>query len=218
MTPLITAAALFDPLSAAIVVGGTLLVVLLRSPWSELRGDLHTLVARKHLHQAVASVARLEQAISRVGPFAVDPAVPEDADLDMAARLLCHAPRPAELETLFAEQRVHRTNAVEQACALVTSAAETAPTLGLIGTVLGLMSLFSTGGTAALSGGGLSTALVTTLYGAVLGTLILAPLASRVAARARGEDKVRIALEARLLALADRHTRPASGPPLKAVA
>ena len=79
------------------------------------------------------------------------------------------------------------------------------------------MTLFADGGAAALSGGGLSTALLTTLYGAVLGTLVLAPVASRLAARARVEDEVRLTLEARLLALADQHGR-AGVAPLKAVA
>lgn len=205
---MLDAAALFDPASAAIVLGGTVLVALLRASPRRLRADLATAFARARLVEAAASLARLEQAIGRAGTFAVDPAIAGDADLDAAARRLCRTAPRDELVALFAAQRAARARATERAAALFTDAAETAPTLGLIGTVIGLMALFAGGGAGALAGGGLSTALLTTLYGAVLGTVVLAPIASRLTARARDEDEVRATLEARLLALADPRGRP----------
>ena len=209
---------LFDPLSAALVGGGTLLTALLRSPWAEVRAGARLAFGRGGLGAAAVSVARLEQAVERAGPYAVDPAVPEDADLDAAARLMCRADPVAEMDALFAAQRARRRAAGERACALFVDAAESAPVLGLIGTVVGLMSLFADGGAAALGGGGLATALATTLYGAVLGTLVLAPLASRLAVRLSAEDEVRQALEHRIVRLCESPAPGGSVVPWRAAA
>ncbi len=204
--------ALADPAAAGFLLGGTLVATLLRSPAGDLRAAWRLVVRRPALDRAGVALARLEQRARDRGLFAIDPALP-DPDLDEAARLLAHAPAPDRLAALFASQRGRREDRARAASALFAQAAETAPTLGLIGTVLGLMSLFSSGGSAA--DGGLATALATTLYGAVLGTLVLDPLAARIAARGEAEEECRRALEARMLALL---ARSADAPPLRLAA
>lgn len=205
---------LIDLPSLAIVVGGLSAATILRTPAADVRQAFSAAV-RRPLSQAVsAQVARLEQAVALRGRFAVDPAIGADDDLDAAARLLVRGDTSEAIRGFLDEQRSRRSEAAAMHRAVFAEAAEAAPVMGLIGTVLGLMSLFADGGSGALSGGGLATALTTTLYGAVLGTLILSPLAARIGSRVHREEAVRRQIEARLLALADRSGRDGIGPRL----
>lgn len=197
-----TPADLIDLSALTLVVGGIALATLLRTPWAELR-ETFAAVARRPLSAAVgAELARLEQAAARHGRFAVDPALPADPDLDAAARLIARGSGRAAVADLLDGQRARRADGLARHRALFDGAAETAPVLGLIGTVVGLMALFADGA-GALSGGGLATALTTTLYGAVLATFVLSPLSARLAARTAREEAERLGLEARLLALVE---------------
>jgi len=67
--------------------------------------------------------------------------------------------------------------------------AKIAPAFGLIGTIIGLIAMLGNiGGDISIIGRGLQTALITTLYGAVLANLILIPM--RVKLENRNEEEV----------------------------
>ncbi|MDX1924246.1 MAG: MotA/TolQ/ExbB proton channel family protein [Rickettsiaceae bacterium] len=63
---------------------------------------------------------------------------------------------------------------------LIRRGAELAPAYGLIGTIVGLVQMLSAIQDINLIGEGLSLALLTTLYGAILAYLVLVPLASKL--------------------------------------
>ncbi len=85
----------------------------------------------------------------------------------------------------------------ERAAQVLRRAAEIAPAMGLIGTLVGLVQMLSRLNTPETIGPAMALALLTTLYGAILGTLLLGPLAAKLDRRAEGE-----ALNHRLLLVA----------------
>jgi chemotaxis protein MotA len=89
-------------------------------------------------------------------------------------------------ETLDVEARLSAEREEEQA-QVFDAAARSAPTLGVLGGVLGLMRAFELA-PASWSGGtahGVAAALVATVYGVGLASLVFQPLATRLRARAR---------------------------------
>lgn len=66
-------------------------------------------------------------------------------------------------------------------------AAEVAPAMGLIGTLIGLVQMLGRLSDPAAIGPALAVALLTTLYGAVIATMVLAPLAAKLERDAEAE-------------------------------
>ena len=72
----------------------------------------------------------------------------------------------------------HKTGA-----SIIRRASEVAPAMGLIGTLVGLVQMLSQLNDPSSIGPAMAVALLTTFYGAILGTVILAPMAAKLAAR-----------------------------------
>ncbi|MBE1237764.1 MotA/TolQ/ExbB proton channel family protein [Phaeovibrio sulfidiphilus] len=92
-----------------------------------------------------------------------------------------------EIEAILL-QDIH-SNAVryDRAVAVLRRGAEVAPAMGLIGTMIGLVQMLGRLSDPASIGPGMAVALLTTFYGAILGNVVLLPLASKLERRA-GEE------------------------------
>ena len=90
--------------------------------------------------------------------------------------------------------------------------------MGMVGTLVGLVRMFSVMNDPAAIGGAMAVALLATLYGAVLANLVLMPIAQRLRARARVEAFERARLAEPLIALARREAPRVSATRLASVA
>lgn len=184
---------LFDPLSAAIVLGGTVAAVLLRCGRQDARCAL---VAVAHLFARPFNVARVRaelalqiQAIGEDGLVRAEPRRFGDGEFDeLSAALVRHR----SIQALYDEhERYRRRRSVLAGTAgrVLAEAAELAPVLGLAGTLLAL------GGLSAVADGdyarSIGTAVTTTLYGLIAANFLFAPLSTAVERRARFEEKAR---------------------------
>jgi chemotaxis protein MotA len=191
---------LIDPGAVAIVAGGTVLACAARSGWRDFGGALRQAggllrrqfdadANRKALALAVSS-------IQREGPHRADPALPPDRQLGMMLETFL---RQGSLETLHAARRTQRAldEARRSSAAQVFSwAGELAPVFGLIGTLFGLTQL-APGNAASPSTAimaAVSTAVLTSLYGALLAHLLCYPLAGAIERRGIDEQRARDAL------------------------
>ncbi|HSJ78776.1 MAG TPA: MotA/TolQ/ExbB proton channel family protein [Erythrobacter sp.] len=193
---------LIDPGAFAIVVVGTVLACAARSGWRDfgaalqqagglLRRRFDADANRKALALAVSS-------IQREGPHRADPALPPDRQLGMMLETFL---RQGSLETLHAARRAQR--ALDEARRISAAqvfgwAGELAPVFGLIGTLYGLTQLApgnaDSPATAIMAA--VSTAVLTSLYGALLAHLLCYPLAGAIERRGLEEERTREALSA----------------------
>lgn len=196
-----------DPLAFAIAGGGTMAAVILRTPFADLgRGvaALRTLGrAQFDVAPLLAQVAALTRIAQRHGIIALDRSVISDPDVAAAVEAAVDGlPRSSVvqlLETRFRARAEHYRTAQD----MWNGAAELAPAMGMIGTLIGLVSMFVSMTDPATIGAAMAIALLTTLYGAILASLILAPIAARLKRMARHEMQERLRLVAPLAALAD---------------
>ena len=204
MSPL----AFFDPLALALVLGGTLLATVLRTPARDLGRAVRALAtlprAPFSAEPLLGQIAALGRIARRHGAMALDRSVVADADLAAAVTGIVDGVPPdaiaAELEHARAA-RVERHLATAEVWA---GAAEAAPAMGMVGTLVGLVRMFASMSDPAAIGGAMAVALLATLYGALLANLVLMPVAHRLRARARVEAFERTRLAAPLFALAAR--------------
>lgn len=192
--------ALIDPGAFLIVMAGTVLACVARCGWHNFGAALReagTLLVpdfdddanRKALAQAIT-------AIRRDGPNRADPALPPDRALGMMLETYL---RHGSIEVLRRTRRSER--ALDEARRVSAAqvfgwAGELAPVFGLIGTLYGFTQLTPNAAatTTVTIMAAISTAVLTSLYGALLAHLLCFPLASAIERRGLAREQRREAL------------------------
>ena len=201
-------ARLIDPVSLALVAGGSMLTAALRST----RGDLtragralgpllRTRPDRDEL-RARRTARSVEQVVEAKGIYCADRAAGECAFVRQAALRLADTPTPAAFSEWANEELRARHDRHAAAAAVWRSAADAAPNMGMIGTVLGLVAMFASMDDAARIGPAMALAMLTTLYGLFLGTLLFGSVASRLERLSEAELRWQAAILGRLEKLA----------------
>lgn len=206
MTPVL--APFLDPIAFAIVGGGTLAAAILRTPLRDLIrgiGALSTLCTphfrAEPLLEQIAAFGRIAR---RHGVMALDKSVIADPDMAAAVAAIVDGATPDEVAELLRQRHRARTERAVAVCELWSAAADTAPAMGMVGTLIGLVGMFVKMQDPSAIGAAMAVALLATLYGALLANLVLAPIAARLRRRARDEAVERLRLDAPLIALATR--------------
>lgn len=186
----------FDPFSAAIVLGGTVAATILRCGWRDSRAAFQAvaqLFTPAFDSERVRSELAIQvQEISEDGLVRAAPHVVGDGEFDELSQALVQR---RSIGALYQEHERHRTRRIALAGAAdraLSEAAELAPVLGLAGTLISLGGL-----TSAAEGDyarAIGLAVTTTLYGLVAANFIFAPLGGAVERRARAEERARQAL------------------------
>jgi chemotaxis protein MotA len=195
-----------DPLALAIVGGGTAMGVVLRTPARDLvRGISALRVLGRRRFDAeplLGQIASLTRIAKRHGLIALDRAVIADPDMAAAIAAVVDGATSDQVTVLLEHRRIGRLERHRAAAEMWSGAAELAPALGMIGTLIGLVQMFTSMRDPAAIGGAMAVALLTTLYGGVLASFVALPIASRLKRQARHEAQERARLEAPLAALA----------------
>lgn len=195
-----------DPVALSIVGGGTMLGAVLRTPSGDLvRGIAAVkMLTRKRfdVEPLLAQAAALTRIARRHGVIALDRSVIDDPDIAAAVEAVVDGATPERVTTLLEERCIARHERHRAAADLWTGAAELAPAMGMVGTLIGLVQMFSAMKDPHAIGAAMAVALLATLYGALLASLVASPIASRLRRRARHEAIERGRLQAPLAALA----------------
>jgi chemotaxis protein MotA len=209
-------ATFYDPLALALVGGGTALTTVLRTPAADLARAIAALpmLARRRFSAAplLEQLAAQARIAKRHGVIALDHSVIADPDLAAGLAAIVDGAGPEDVTALMDERRQARLERHAAAIDAWRGAAEAAPAMGMVGTLIGLAAMFAGMRDPQAIGGAMAVALLATLYGALLGNLLLQPIAQRLANRARTEAFERSRLVRPLAVLAEREAprlRPA---------
>lgn len=183
-----------DPASAAIVIGGTLLATFLRCGIGDVRAALAALASltrnRFDARHAKAELAIQVREIHQDGLVRAAPHHFGDSEFDDVADAIIETRRIDALHAAHARHRARRCEANDRAVQALSQAAELAPVFGLAGTLVSLSQLRVDGAMPDLTGA-IGMAVLTTLYGLLLGNLVFAPLARLVERAAQAEERDR---------------------------
>ena len=197
-----------DPAALAIVGGGTLLAVVLRCELRDLGRAVLALgvLGRRHFRAdtLIEQVAALCRIARRHGVLALDRSVIADADVGAAVAAIVDGAEPDAVAALMDHRRRARIERHIAAADVWAAVAEVAPAMGMVGTLIGLVKMFLAMADPAAIGAAMAVALLATLYGALIASLIGMPVAARLRRIARDEAFERTRLVAPLVALATR--------------
>lgn len=195
-----------DPLAIGIVLGGTAISVMLRNRVADVAralAALGTLSRRPFGADALLDqTASLERIARRHGLFSLDRSVIADPDMAAAVEAAVDGASAGQVERLVNDRVTARAERHRAAIEVWTGAADAAPAMGLIGTILGLVQMFASMQDPATIGAAMAVALLATLYGALLANLVAMPVAARLKRLARAEATERLRLAAPLAQLA----------------
>ncbi len=189
----VNGAIFLDPVAIVLVFGGAALVAAMRSTGRDLArsvaalGPLVRTRADAEAQAARVAVNRIVERTAHGGLATADRAPVVESFLARAAVKLSDSRDPSAF-TVWAEgelaARAERHGAVH---AVWRAAADAAPAMGMIGTVIGLIRMFSAMDDPSKIGPGMALALLTTLYGVIVANCVAGPIGARLERLSRAE-------------------------------
>ena len=199
-----------QPTGALIVLGGTLGVTLITTPPSSL---FHSISRVRHLFSApsadrgalIEEMVQYARLARRGGTMVFERVAPSSSDdfLRSALLLALDVKDRAELQTALEMELRLRERQGEADAKTFEVAGGFAPTLGIIGTVIGLIDVMRQFSNIQAVGAGIGTAFVSTIYGLVLANLLLLPMAHRIHARVAERFEIQELMAEGVLCLVD---------------
>lgn len=183
-----SARAFLDPPSLLIVLGGTLAVTTASFSLGDVavawRSAAAVLVHQRLDPKGVArQVILLAEAARRAGPETLRNVLPElrgEPFLHRSVTLITEGHPPDTIEQMLTGEVEATVGAQGKSAGVLRRASEVAPAMGLIGTLVGLVQMLGSLSDPSAIGPAMALALLTTFYGAVLGNVVLSPLAAKV--------------------------------------
>jgi chemotaxis protein MotA len=201
--------AFIDPPSMMITIGGSFAALFINFPLKVCLSSLSVikkcfLVKLPEPKDVIAQFKNLAVVVRKDGMLALEKEL-ENIDDDFMKRGLEIVISGAEegqiravLETeLSAIENRHLTGKK-----IVESTGAAAPAFGMIGTLVGLVQMLQSLDDPSKIGGGMATALLTTLYGAIIANVACIPLAGKLETRSKDEVAIRELMISGITALA----------------
>jgi chemotaxis protein MotA len=198
-------AGLLDPVSLFIVFGGTVTASAVTASTADLRRALRALKPMltvrpdRNAEMAHNALRQIQRIADYKGTVCIDRV---KTPLDFVHKAACRLADADSSEAFRHWARAEldeRRARQEGAIAVWRSAADAAPAMGMIGTVLGLFFMFGSMNEPSAMGPAMATAMLTTLYGLVISAGIAGPVATRLerlsVAERRWQQEVLDALE-----------------------
>ncbi len=186
--------ALFNIPSIVIVIGGTIATAFVAFPLSRMIGLVGVLMNaffdRGHdpRHTADLLVSMAEQS-RREGLLSLETKAQtiEDPFIKKAMLLMIDGTDPERLRTIMEIELASREERHEQGAAVLESLGGFAPTLGIIGTVLGLINVLSNLSDPSSLGHKIAGAFIATFYGVFTANMMFLPLGAKLKGKAKHE-------------------------------
>ena len=177
----------WDVSSLFITGGGSLASVLIAIEWKNL-GKIRTIVGMTFRPYTIDVAAMIDTLVTfaekarREGVLALEDDVAEvqDTFLKRAIQLVVDGTDPEAVKTIMENEISQMENRHAQARKILEDWGYFAPSWGMIGTLVGLVAMLKTLSDKASIGPKMATALLTTLYGAILANHFLLPMASKL--------------------------------------
>lgn len=122
---------------------------------------------------------------------ALEPELRKDPFLARAAQLVTDGYNGDDIDRVLGQEVDALAERHRQAASILRRASEIAPAMGLIGTLVGLVQMLAQLDDPASIGPAMAVALLTTFYGAIIGMVILGPLAAKLERNSSDETMIK---------------------------
>ncbi|MFE8070433.1 MotA/TolQ/ExbB proton channel family protein [Marinobacteraceae bacterium S3BR75-40.1] len=179
----------------AIVVFGTFAVTLIKHRLSSLVGAFklafHTAFVDRTPHPMtlISQVRELAQTVRKDGILGLEDFETDEPFLRKAINLAVDGHPPEFIEDALLQDMQQTLERFEVAEGVFRGIGDSAPALGMLGTLVGLVQMLNTMDDPSNIGPAMAVALLTTFYGAFIAQLIALPLADKLQLKARDAQR-----------------------------
>lgn len=198
----------WDRPSIIMVAGGAIFVTLASNLVDRVLKTAKVLknvlfVRRSSIPDTIAQIVALSETARRDGILSLESAVKDMDDQFLAngIRLVVDGTDAEDIESILNAELDAMDQRHGQAKAIIDLMGKYAPAFGMIGTLVGLVSMLKNMNDPSAIGPGMAVALLTTLYGAVAANMFLLPLADKLSVRNDEELLLRTVIIKGLLSL-----------------
>lgn len=203
----------FNVPSLMITVGGSFAALLINFPLRSVLGVFGVVKQcfTTKLPEANAVIEQFKELAAvarRDGVLALEERIPDidDPFMSRGVEMVIGGTSKEEIQSVLETEidQVEARHKVGKKILEATGAA--APAFGMIGTLIGLVQMLRTLDDPSKIGGGMATALLTTLYGAIIANLFCIPLADKLENRSKQEVLIREIMICGMIALVEGQT------------
>ncbi len=175
-----------------IVVGGTIAATLINQKLRYVIGAFSVamnafLDRGRPIHEIVTAVQELTQTAKKEGPLGLEKVEVSDPFLARGVNLVIDGMEKEFVLSSMKHELAQLRTRHQRGQQIFRFMASTAPAMGMIGTLIGLVNMLQTLDDPASIGPAMAVALLTTFYGAVLAFLVFGPIAEKLEARTKEE-------------------------------
>lgn len=206
---------LWNPSAALVVLGGTLGAVMVRRGFSGIASSVRAVWQLRHKDEEakghnieIAKLAWLARSANKSGVKVYEDYAEQTDDVLIAQGLILVADRVKreQIDEVMKRRLALEYDEGMHDSATLEAAGGFAPTFGILGAVLGLISVLRVLDQPEALGMGIATAFVATIYGLSISNLVFFPLAARLRERHESRIKRREELTSVILSLVENQT------------
>ena len=185
-----------DVPSLLIVVVGTIFVVLMKFTLAQFLGCFKV-AGKAFMFKLVAPVDLIEEVVEladdarKNGLLALEGKEVSDDFLQQGITLLVDGHDPDVLRGLLNRDMAETVKRHDVGSQVWKQMGDTAPAMGMVGTLIGLVAMLSNMSDPASIGPAMAVALLTTLYGAMVANMLALPISDKVALRREEESTLK---------------------------
>ena len=178
----------------AIVVGGSFAAAMVAESMGScinaIKVALNALFNRSpSVMNTIEVIVELSGIVRKDGILALENQEIQDAFLARGVRFAVDGVPPEEVQSLLRTEMVAMKQRHKRGQQLFKFMASTAPSMGMVGTLIGLVQMLQTLDDPSAIGPAMAVALLTTLYGAVLAFLVFGPVGTKLEHRSNEESE-----------------------------
>jgi chemotaxis protein MotA len=187
-------AAYFDKHAVIVVFGGAMAATMVRFPFSVILHGLpmglrYAFSLRSiHPRDLIAEITQIAELVRKSGPMAIENVQVEDTFLAQGLRYVADGYDSAFIKDTMERDRDIFLMHLEEGSKVYRAFGDCAPAWGMVGTIIGMVTMFANMSDPSKLGPAMATALLATLYGALVSNLFALPLADKLHVKLEEEN------------------------------
>lgn len=186
--------AYYDIHAVVVIFGGATAATMIRFPFSVIlhgipMGIRFAFTMRSvHPRELIDEITRVADIARKSGPVALETAEVSDTFLAQGLRYIADGYDKEFIRDTMERDRDNFLQRLDEGSKVYRAVGDCAPAWGMIGTILGMVTMFANMSDPSKLGGAMATALLATLYGAVVANLIAMPIADKLHIKLEEEE------------------------------
>jgi chemotaxis protein MotA len=176
--------------ASIVIFGGAIAATLVRFPFSTIAHGLPLALRyafwtrRLSQREVVDEITRLAEVVRKNGPIALENEAIDDEFLAKGMRMIADGYDKDFMRDTLERDRDNMLFRLDESQKVYRAIGDCAPAFGMVGTLIGMVQMFANMDDPSKLGPFMATALLATLYGAILANLICLPIADKVQMKA----------------------------------